>query len=114
MGLHAEIGVNVLVAAVGIGLLVLLIRRWRAARRASGDVAFLEDQLERAVRQIGSHNAGEILAGFQTLTKLRDTRSRLRALGQIRKLREHENAVVARQAKTIYDTIVSDLERAAE
>ena|ERR1700676_137044 len=112
MGLHVELAVNVLAAAIGIALVVVLIGQWRAVRKVSREMEYLEEQLARALRQIESRDEVEILTGFQTLTKLNDRRTRLRALERIRKLKQHENAFVARQAGKTYDTIVSDLEKA--
>lgn len=100
----------VIFIVIGILLAIGTIKRRRQAISNHENVAWLEDQLQRALRQIYSTNEDDILAGFQTLSMLNDPKSRLKALDRVSELmNDDSNPRIARQAEITYRRIVSSL-----
>lgn len=94
-------GLNVassLLAGLALVVSGLTFRRAAQVRRRARELEWIEEELGRALEQLGSRDAADVLAGLHKLTAIKDDGAAVLALPKLLELRGSPDSQVAKQA----------------
>lgn len=100
---------SVAILLIALWLFVVTVVRLRSAIGKTEKLQWVEDELERALRQLQSGDEEKILVALQMLTALNEPTARLRALPYIAELIQNPSRRVARQAVVTKERIMASL-----
>lgn len=89
----------ILIASIPAALFVLALRA-RSARRRRREVEWLRAQVSRALNQLASESADEVLAGLQTIAFVNDSVARTVARPMVEQLTHSKDERIAQQANS--------------
>jgi hypothetical protein len=95
----------VLLAVVAVCLAVLILRLRRDVREKHAQLEWIQEALERCLKQLESSDESEILAAIQTLSVLNEPLVRRRAFIRLTQLTDSNNRAIASQARHLIASI---------
>ena len=98
----------VLLAAVAVYLAALILRLRRDVGEKHAQLEWIQETLERSLKQLESSDESAILTAIQTLSVVNEPLVRRRALVRLTQLTDSNNRAIASQARHLLASITAN------